>query len=463
MTDHALLVDFGSTFTKVRVVHLPTGHIRGTSQAASTVDSDVNEGLDAAFEALPPHLRSPGFHGYLTAASSSAAGGLRIVAVGLVQSLTAEAAKAAALSAGGRIIGVYADGLTDDDLIEIEQEQPDLILLAGGTDGGDKACLVGNAHAVAMSAVDCHIVIAGNRHAAPEARGVLESAGKIVSVVGNVLPDLDRLEPAPASEAIRDVFMRHITQAKGLARAESRIGRITMPTPRAVLTAVELLSSGATGRPGWGELLCVDIGGATTDVHSVADGVPADPATRWRGLPEPVAKRTVEADLGVRISAPGLVEAAGADEIASCVPNLTATAVRERVDELVRSPEGIPESDVERTVDIQLARAAIRLAIRRHAGSIEVIHTPQGRVLIQTGKDLRRVEVVIGTGGILAASGAANEIVNESVGGSDPDPGTLTPLSPRCFIDRDYTLFAAGLLASWDQTAAFELMRSTLE
>ena len=83
-----------------------------------------------------------------------------------------------------------------------------------------------------------------------------------------------------------------------------------------MLAAMTLLADGLAGEPGIGELLAVDLGGATTDVYSIASGMPKQLDTVYKGLPEPYAKRTVEGDIGMRYSIHGILEAAGLDRVA---------------------------------------------------------------------------------------------------------------------------------------------------
>ena len=156
-------------------------------------------------------------------------------------------------------------------------------------------------------------MVAGNKDAADEVEDILLDKGKEVIVTENVLPSLRKLNIDPARRSIRDVFMQKIVQGKGFTQVQEMFGTILMPTPAAVLEAAKLLSEGCRGRPGLGDLLVVDIGGATTDIHSVATGNPTTANTIQRGLPEPKVKRTVEGDLGLRVSAMSLLEAAGVD------------------------------------------------------------------------------------------------------------------------------------------------------
>ncbi len=457
----ALLFDFGSTFTKLRVVELGSGKLLAATQAPSTVATDLNEGLEHAFAALPAPYRTR-ISDYHTAASSSAAGGLRIVAVGLVRSLTAKAAEAAALSAGGNVKAVYADGLTESDVAEIVGSRPDLLLLAGGTDGGDRACIIANAEALAASDLTCPIVVAGNRNAAADVARILERGAKRFDVAPNVLPSLDRIESGPATELIREVFMEHIVHAKGLDRAEQVIGRVTMPTPQAVLRAAEYLGRGGDAHAGWGDLIGVDVGGATTDLYSIAEGAPAQSTTVIRGLPDPVVKRTVEADLGMRVSARTLLDTVGAALLADEL-GIDADAVERHVDGLVEQTDQLPATKLDADFDRVIGRAAVRTAMRRHVGNLELAYGPDGEFFLQTGKDLRRVTTVIGTGGILHASPPETTAAILDAGRYDADQWRfLAPEHPTCYVDTEYVLFAAGLLLDVDPATAAALMTSTI-
>ncbi|MDX1514360.1 MAG: glutamate mutase L, partial [Gammaproteobacteria bacterium] len=150
---NALLIDFGSTYTKLRAVALDPPALLGTSQGPSTVDSDVTRGMELALDALKNELGElPKFRYRL--ACSSAAGGLRMVTVGLVRELTAEAARQAALGAGARLVGTFAQHLTRADIAGIEGLAPDILLLAGGTDGGNRDVILHNARALAESGID---------------------------------------------------------------------------------------------------------------------------------------------------------------------------------------------------------------------------------------------------------------------------------------------------------------------
>ena len=122
------------------------------------------------------------------------------------------------------------------------------------------------------------------------------------------MPEFNRLNIEPARRKIKELFISRIIEAKGLSRIQEMCKTDIIPTPLAVLNACELLSKGTKNMPGLGDLLAVDIGGATTDVYSISDGRPTLENVTVKGLPEPVSKRTVEGDLGMRYSLPSLVD-----------------------------------------------------------------------------------------------------------------------------------------------------------
>lgn len=299
----AMLVDFGSTFTKVRVVDLRDGSLLASGQAATTADTGLEHGYETARRSLgrPWDTARP----ELVKAASSAGGGLRMVAIGLTPSLTVEAARRAALGAGARLIASYSYELTDADVAEIRALDPSIVLLAGGVDGGNRTSVVRNAELLAGSPCAGTVILAGNRNAVDEAAEKLAAAGMNVVVTANIMPRIGALAVDACRDAIRREFVRRIT-ASDLLRGTA-IG-VDMPTPMAVLKGLAVLADGIPGaEPGLGTLVAVDIGGATTDVHSVGTGTRAADVV-YAGLDEPHSKRTVEGDLGLRVNATGIVE-----------------------------------------------------------------------------------------------------------------------------------------------------------
>jgi uncharacterized protein (TIGR01319 family) len=452
----ALLIDFGSTYTKLRAVDLEDARLIGTGQGPSTVRSDVCIGMRAALSDLEKNAGTlPKFRYRL--ASSSAAGGLRMVTIGLVRELTVEAARQAALGAGAKLVGSFTNKLTRGDVAAIEALAADIILLAGGTDGGNTEVVLYNAKMLAGSAIDAPIVYGGNRVAADEAREALSN--KTLTVADNVMPELGTLATDSAREAIRNIFIARIVHAKGIDRAQEMFDDVMMPTPAAVMEGARLLSDGDGSDAGLGELLVVDPGGATTDVHSIASGESSSGAVQ-KGLPEPRVKRTVEGDLGMRHSAASVVEAAGAERVAAQaqMPVSEVTAMLERISQNV---EMIPKTPGERAFDRVLLGTAIEIAVRRHAGTIETVYTALGPATVQHGKDLSRVEIVVATGGAPVHLGEHNALL-EAMRAAPSDAQSLRPRAPRLYVDRDYMLFGIGLLAGVEPQAALALARRSV-
>ena len=456
----ALLIDFGSTYTKLRAIDLAQARVLASAQGPSTVTSDVTVGLDAALADLERKLNGlPPFKYRL--ASSSAAGGLRMVTIGLVRELTAEAARQAALGAGAKVIGTFAYRLTPADDHRIAELAPDIILLAGGTDGGNSDVIRHNAARIAASALACPIVVAGNRDVAQDLVTLLARNGKTAVLTENVMPSFGELNIDPAREAIRKVFIDRIVHAKGIDRAAARFDALLMPTPAAVMEGARLVADGPSGRGGLGDLLVIDIGGATTDVHSVSAGAPTREGVIQHGLPEPRVKRTVEGDLGMRHNAEAIVDAIGLDAVRAR-SGLAKETVEEILRKIAADVEHLPQNAEEAAFDEALAWAAVRLAVKRHAGTVKIVQTVQGPVLVQTGKDLTGVTYVIGTGGPLA-HGTTPATVLQAAVADGRDPSSLQPAAPQLLVDSGYLLYAAGLLAAVEPELAFNLAAKSLQ
>ena len=457
----ALLIDFGSTYTKVTAVDIWSETVLGTARSFSTVDTNIMEGFLRALQELEAAagLRNPPYKYKL--ACSSAAGGLRMIAIGLIRDLTVEAAKRAALGAGARVAEVFAHELTAAELEKIEGQKPDIILLAGGTDGGNKEVLIHNACMLAGSKlISVPIVVAGNKGGADEVGEILARAGKDVRITENVMPELNVLNINPARETIRNLFLEKIVAAKGLAKAEGFIDRVLMPTPAAVLRAAELLATGYESEPGIGDLLVVDPGGATTDVHSIATGDPTKAGVTLRGLPEPFVKRTVEGDLGMRYSAKALLETAGVNRLAkSC--RLTSEEVLGHIEKIEQDPGLLCTDETTKLIDDAIAYTALDIAVERHVGKLDVVYTPFGASYVQTGKDLTESGHLIGTGGVIVYHPNPGVIMKAALFDKDR-PTVLKPMKPKALIDRKYIMAGMGLLAEVNPLVSLKIMKKYL-
>lgn len=451
-----LLVDFGSTNTKVTAVDVENYEVLGTAAAYTTVETDINNGFREAvsnLEKITGHIEYEERY-----ACSSAAGGLKMISIGLVPELTAQASREASLGAGAKVWKTYSFNLTKGDMREIEEYHPDIILLTGGTDGGNSECILYNAQMLSSLSYDCPIVIAGNRCAAEECQEILGE--RTTFLCENVMPKLGELNIEPTQKQIREIFLKRIVQGKGLSEAADLVSGIIMPTPSAMLTAMELLSDGWEELRGIGELVGVDLGGATTDIYSIAEGSPANMGTVMKGIQEPYAKRSVEGDIGMRYSVHGILEAVG-DRRLSKIAGINRQKVNELVDYLSNHTDYIPDNEEMEKMDYALACAAVETAVSRHAGSLEQVYTPCGLTYLQSGKDLRRVKYVVVTGGALIHAKHTEEIAKFALY-DESTPGSLRPENAEILVDRKYILAAMGLLSQHYPAAALEIMKKEI-
>ena len=460
--DAYLLVDFGSTYTKLTAVDIAKEEIIATAKDITTIEENIMIGFEKAYLKIKQILKNKNVNFINKLACSSAAGGLKMIAIGLVPDLTAEAAKRAALGAGARVLKVYSYELTLTEIEEIKNADLDIILLAGGTNGGNKECIVHNAKMLAENEVKLPIVVAGNKVASDDIREIFTKAKIYFCITENVMPKLNKLNVEPAREEIRKVFMEKIIDAKGLRNAEDFIKGILMPTPAAVLKAAKILSEGSDEESGLGDLIIIDIGGATTDVHSIAEGEPTKAGVSIRGLEEPFAKRTVEGDLGMRYSAVSLKEAAGSRRMRKYLGDTERKIdidanCKYRIEHIKMVP--IVEEEIQ--FDEAMAKVAAELSMDRHVGTIESSYTPMGAMYTQIGKDLMEVKYMIGTGGVLVHSDKPQDILKAGAFSSE-NPMYLKPRNAMYLLDKTYILSAMGLLSEDYPDKAVRIMKKYL-
>jgi uncharacterized protein (TIGR01319 family) len=273
------------------------------------------------------------------------------------------------------------------------------------------------------------------------------------------MPTLGELQIEPARGAILKAFLEHVIGGKGLSRSREFERMVKMPTPEAVLEATRLLARGTARVEGVGDLLVVDIGGATTDVHSDRASQPAAPGIEDPLLPPPPTLRTVEGDLGLRAGAAGAI-AADARWIAA-ESHLDPPALGHSVTKRAENPSWIPEEGGDVLLDGLLARSCARNAIARHCGTMRLTPGQAGPpTLVRDGADLREVCQVLGTGGVFAHRPDADGILRDAL--RRRLPHSLAPSAPAISVDRSYVLAAGGLLATLDPDGAVQLMRREL-
>jgi uncharacterized protein (TIGR01319 family) len=443
-----LVADVGSTTTVVSAFRGLGGEPVMVAQGLSPTtvnEGDVTTGLRRAMDALRASVSWDDLSWDEFYACSSAAGGLKMTVHGLVYDMTAKAAREAALGAGAVVKLVTAGDLGANDLDAIMKVRPNIVLLAGGVDYGDRETAVGNAQRLAALPLPAPIIYAGNRAVRTEVVEALERGGKRVLVADNVYPRIDDLNVEPTRRLIQQVFEEHIVVAPGMERIRQLVNGPVLPTPGAVMNAAMLL------REVTGDVMMVDVGGATTDVHSVTEG--SEEFAKFLVSPEPLAKRTVEGDLGVYINAPNLVARIGGAELALSL-GFDPTP-------LLENPVLVPKDDRERAFVARLAKEAVEAAVSRHAGRLRYLYGPAGRITVAEGKDLSRVSTIIGTGGPLTALAEGRAILEGLLG---PGRGReMYPQKARVYIDRRYIAAATGVMAQTHPAAARRLLLESID
>jgi uncharacterized protein (TIGR01319 family) len=281
------------------------------------------------------------------------------------------------------------------------------------------------------------------------------------------MPRSGKLEVESAREEIRKLFMERITRAKGMDQLGALVP-VILPTPMAVLEGARLGAQGTDGEKGWGDLLLVDVGGATTDIHSIGYGQATGPQIAEQALPEPFAKRTVEGDLGIRFNASTLVERVGIErfeeEFLAAFPEyrVSRADVVQYVADVSRETSSVPQSEWHSAVDTQLARVAVDIGVERHVGKKERIVTHQGEAWMYYGKDLSETRTMIGTGGVFIYNRHAAHILSAG-GAGNSRYEVLRPKQPQYFVDASYLLYAVGLLSRSHAGVALRLFNRSIK
>jgi len=387
--------------------------------------------------------------------TSSAGGGLQMMVAGVVKSMTAESAQRAALGAGAIVMDVLAsnDGRLPHQKIEVIRHlRPDMILLSGGIDGGtvshvvELAELIGAAEPKPRFGIGYKlpIIYAGNNSARDIIRNVLEKKSDLV-VVDNIRPVLERENLGPARDKIHDLFMEHVmAQAPGYRKLMEWTAVPIMPTPGAVGTIIHTIAKDEGI-----EILGVDIGGATTDIFSVFQGI---------------FNRTVSANLGLSYSISNVVAEAGLENIFRWVPfKVDEGDIRNRIRNKMIRPTTIPMTLHELMIEQALAREALRLALEQHktlAVGLKGVQqkrtisdafeqTASGATLV----NLMTLNMIVGSGGVLSHAPRRVQAAMMMIDGFRPEGVTFLA------VDSIFMMPQLGVLSTVNKKASEEVFR----
>ncbi|MBE7469652.1 MAG: glutamate mutase L [Anaerolineales bacterium] len=333
-TLRALVVDFGSTFTKIGLFDAATEAFE--LRYVPTTPDDIRVGLADGLGVLPECRERGDWQPLDTAMSrydvklpcSSAKGGLKMVTVSLVKDESGFAADLAALTAGAKLLDSYAGKLTPDQARRIyEVDQPEIILLSGGVDnGGDTETQLHNARLLAEHAqyagytkYGVPVIYAGNQDCRAEVERIFRDNNVDIRLTENVMPEVNTFRIEVVNEVIRELFQTVIIRGKGFDVVEGYMSEKFIPTPRAAFRGINLLARGYGDQPGLGSIMALDIGGATTDFYSnVLDNplyvYPGDDRTKrlkrtiLKTPNTPLAYRRVEGKYGLSYNAENVKE-----------------------------------------------------------------------------------------------------------------------------------------------------------
>ncbi|MDM8533360.1 GlmL-related ornithine degradation protein [Clostridiaceae bacterium HSG29] len=450
-----LVAEIGSTTTVVNAfndIHTENPKFISQGQAPTSVtEGDVNIGLNNAINDMKNRLDADLIEYDKLLATSSAAGGLKMTVHGLVYDMTVKAAKEAALGAGANLHMVTSGRLRRTDIKRILEIKPNIILIAGGVNYGERDTALYNAEVIANLDIDVPVIYAGNIENQEEIKLIFEEAskGEYLYIVENVYPVIDTINVEPARKVIQDVFEEHIIHAPGMERIKELVNGNIIPTPGAVMEASKLLKDDI------GDIITIDVGGATTDIHSVTEG--SEEISNILLSPEPVAKRTVEGDLGVYVNMENIVELVGAKKLMALLD-----ISNDEFEEAIKTYKPIPETDIEKKFVERLTLEATLISSHRHAGGFRDLFANGGKKTLAEGKDLTSVKYILGTGGALTRLPNRIQILKE-IAMSNKGDKLLPNKEAQILIDNDYIMASLGVLSKEYKNAALVLLKKSLK
>jgi uncharacterized protein (TIGR01319 family) len=418
-----LATDCGSTTTKAILIQKVDGVYRQThrGEAPSTVEepfADVTVGVVNAVtevgelsgrrligddgKVIRPATATEGCDLYIS--TSSAGGGLQMMVAGVVRQMTAESAKRAALGAGAIVMDVIAandERKPHEQIQRIRELRPDMMLISGGTDGGNTTQVVQIAELVAPAKprprfgaeYTLPIIYAGNAKASSVIEKTFDESFDL-TVVENLRPVLERENLGPARDAIHDLFLEHVmAHAPGYDKLSGWTDAPIMPTPGAVGNILQTIAE----RQGI-NVVGVDIGGATTDIFSIF---------------EKTFNRTVSANLGMSYSISNVCAEAGMPSVLRWVHfDMDLRELRNRVKNKMIRPTTIPQSREALIFEQAVAREALRLAYLQHKEFATTLKGVQQQRTVgdtfsqqtsgQTIVDNMKLDLLVASGGVLS-------------------------------------------------------------
>ena len=446
------------TTVEAPVADVTVGALNAFSEVEELSGRNIlQEGLELPFIITEGDL-TKGIDLYLS--TSSAGGGLQMLVAGVVSTITTESAERAALGAGAIVMEAISadDGRQDFERIErIRHLKPDIVLVTGGVDGGSTKHVVEMAETLVAAAprprfgdtLKLPVIYAGNAAAAEEVRQILAKIAQVV-VVDNVRPQLEREVLGPAREAIHEFFLSHVmSHSPGYGKLMSWSPVPIMPTPAAVGDIVQSYAQRTAQ-----SVLCVDIGGATTDLFSVFPN--RDGTSTFN--------RTVSANLGMSYSIANVLVEAGISQIKRWLPfEFTDTELADRLRNKMIRPTSIPQTIEELWIEQAVCREALRLSLahhrslaiglegRRERGISDIFRQSSERYELV---DLMKLDIVIGSGGVLSHAPSRMQAALMMIDGFGLEGVT------QLAVDSIFMMPHLGVFASVHPEAAYEVFEN---
>ena len=292
--------------------------------------------------------------------------------------------------------------------------------------------------------------MAGNIDTHEEIRDIFEKSSVPCDFTENVMPTTNTINYRPLRETIGKLFIKTIAHAKGIDLL-SQDFEILLPTPVAVQKAMSVYAKYLDK-----VILAVDIGGATTDIHSIGKSYYGEENIISPPIDEPYEKRTVEGDMGMRYSATALYESVGDEPFLE----FGIKDAKEKTEFRFNHTNYIPDNEEDLYFDNVLCYIATHTSLMRHIGHIKKIKTPTRTIYEQYGKDLRPAEMFIGTGGSLINSNEPKKILSAI---KDLDDKYLINRNVKTYLDTEYILSSAGLISTVDEEASYKLLNKYLK
>lgn len=472
-----LATDCGSTTTKAILIQKVDGHYRQThrGEAPTTVEepvADVTVGVinaatevgelagrrlvDDAGNIIRPATENEGCDIYIS--TSSAGGGLQVLVTGVVREMSAASAERAALGAGAIVLDLIASNdrrRPHEQIQRIRELRPDMVVMAGGTDGGTQKHVVQIAELIAPAkpkprfgnTYQMPVIFAGNQDAAEKIRETFDETVAL-SIVENVRPSLEVENLAPARNKIHDLFLEHVmAHAPGYEKLMQLTDADIMPTPGAVGNILQQIADVR-------KINCVgvDIGGATTDVFSVFSGADGTP----------IFNRTVSANLGMSYSISNVCSETGMDNVLRWVgQTMNERELRNRVKNKMIRPTTIPQTLEALEFEQAVAREALRLAYQQHKEFATTLKGVQQQRTVgdtfaqDSGRrsivDNMKLDLLVASGGVLSHAPEMSQTAQMLIDAFEPEG--ITELAK----DSIFMMPHLGVLASVHPQAALEV------